>query len=79
MINQQSMFDRCMRVGELMSPTKIMLLKKIGCLPVVEGGRLVGLLSDTDCLRLLSALLAMRARRLHEAGKGNDNGYDCSE
>ena len=36
----------------------LMLDKKIGCLPVVEGGRLIGLLSESDCLRLLARLLA---------------------
>jgi CBS domain-containing protein len=36
----------------------VMLRERIGCLPVVDGGRLVGLLSETDCLRFLGALLA---------------------
>jgi acetoin utilization protein AcuB len=36
----------------------LMLEKRIGCLPVVEDGRLIGLLSETDCLRLLGRLLA---------------------
>lgn len=35
-----------------------MLGRKIGCLPVVEHGQLVGLLSETDCLRHLSHVLA---------------------
>lgn len=30
---------------------------KFGCLPVVEGGTLVGLLSETDCLRCFRDLL----------------------
>jgi acetoin utilization protein AcuB len=34
-----------------------MLEKKIGCLPVVDGEDLVGLLSETDCLRLLARVL----------------------
>jgi acetoin utilization protein AcuB len=34
-----------------------MLDKKIGCLPVVDGDDLVGLLSETDCLRLLARVL----------------------
>lgn len=42
----------------------LMLDKKIGCLPVVEGGRLVGLLSESDCLRLLARLLAPGAGTL---------------
>jgi len=35
----------------------IMLERKIGCLPVVEGERLVGLVSETDCLRVLKHAL----------------------
>lgn len=35
-----------------------MLERRIGCLPVVDGdGRVVGVLSETDCLRLLAAHL----------------------
>ena len=36
----------------------LMVEKQIGCLPVVEEGRLIGLLSETDCLRLLGRMLA---------------------
>jgi len=36
----------------------VMVEKQIGCLPVVEEGRLIGLLSETDCLRLLGRMLA---------------------
>ena len=35
----------------------IMLDKRIGCLPVVDAGRLVGLLAESDCLRHLAHLL----------------------
>jgi CBS domain-containing protein len=35
----------------------LMIERKIGCLPVVEGGRLVGLLTETDCLRCLAHVL----------------------
>lgn len=35
----------------------MMLRERIGCLPVVEDGELVGLLSETDCLRQLSDML----------------------
>src|SRR5215471_3547253 len=31
---------------------EVMLERRIGCLPVVDGDHLVGLLSETDCLRL---------------------------
>lgn len=36
---------------------EMMLRERVGCLPVVEEGRLVGLLSETDCLRRLAELL----------------------
>ena len=35
----------------------IMLDKRIGCLPVVDDGLLVGLVSETDCLRYLVHVL----------------------
>ncbi len=35
---------------ELCEATRIMVDQKIGCLPVVEGGRLVGLITETDIL-----------------------------
>lgn len=35
----------------------LMIEKRIGCLPVIDGGKLVGLLSESDCLRYLAALL----------------------
>src|SRR5579884_1234128 len=41
----------------------IMLDKKIGCLPVVEDDRLVGLLSESDCLRYLAHLLEVAAEK----------------
>ena len=37
---------------------ELMLDKRIGCLPVVEDGKLVGLLSESDCMRHLAHLLA---------------------
>jgi CBS domain-containing protein len=36
---------------------QLMLDRRIGCLPVVDAGRLVGLLSESDCLRHLARLL----------------------
>lgn len=41
----------------LQAAVAIMVDKRIGCLPVVEDGRLVGILSETDCLRRLRTLL----------------------
>lgn len=35
----------------------LMLSRRIGCLPVVDHDQLVGLLSETDCLRHLARLL----------------------
>jgi acetoin utilization protein AcuB len=35
----------------------VMLERRIGCLPVVERDRLIGLLSETDCLQLLRRML----------------------
>ena len=40
-----------------------MLAKRIGCLPVVENEALVGLLSETDCLRFLARVLNISAIR----------------
>jgi acetoin utilization protein AcuB len=39
------------------SAVELMLAKKIGCLPVVEHGKVVGLLGESDCLRHLARLL----------------------
>jgi len=39
----------------------LMMEQVIGCLPVVDDGRLVGLLSESDCLRLLARLLRPHA------------------
>jgi len=41
----------------LQTAVGIMVDKRIGCLPVVEDGRLVGLLTETDCLSRLRTLL----------------------
>jgi CBS domain-containing protein len=41
----------------LREAVEAMLEKRIGCLPVVEDGTLLGLLSETDCLRHLGRLL----------------------
>ena len=36
----------------------IMLAKHVGCLPVVDDDKVVGILSETDCLRHLARVLA---------------------
>jgi CBS domain-containing protein len=38
---------------------ELMLRHRIGCLPVLEHGKLVGLVSETDCLRHLARLLGI--------------------
>ncbi|HKA30696.1 MAG TPA: CBS domain-containing protein [Candidatus Binatia bacterium] len=38
---------------------EMMLAHRIGCLPVVEHGKLVGLVSETDCLRYLAHVLGI--------------------
>jgi CBS domain-containing membrane protein len=43
--------------ASMRSAIELMLEKKIGCLPVVADGKLVGLLSESDCLRYLAHLL----------------------
>jgi CBS domain-containing protein len=42
---------------DLRHAVEMMLRERIGCLPVVEDGRLVGLLTESDCLRHLAELL----------------------
>jgi CBS domain-containing protein len=36
---------------------EVMITRKIGCIPVTEDGKLVGLLTETDCLGYLRDLL----------------------
>ena len=35
---------------------RLMMEKKIGCLPVLEGAKLVGLVTETDMLKLVAAM-----------------------
>lgn len=47
--------------ADLASAVEMLLQRRIGCLPVAVDGRLVGLLSETDCLRHLATLLGAKA------------------
>jgi CBS domain-containing protein len=47
----------------LQTAVAIMIDKRIGCLPVVENGRLIGILTETDCLSRLRALLEIDETR----------------
>jgi CBS domain-containing membrane protein len=49
---------------ELAEAVELMVRQKYGCLPVVEQGRLVGLLTETDCLDCLLNLLKPGAAEL---------------
>ena len=43
--------------ASVLEATQRLLDGKFGCLPVVDGGKLVGLLSETDCLRCFRDML----------------------
>lgn len=43
--------------ADLGSALALMLRERVGCLPVVEDDRVIGLLSETDCLRHLAEAL----------------------
>ncbi len=45
----------------LQEAVTIMIDKRIGCVPVVEGHTLIGLLSESDCLRYLARVLELSA------------------
>lgn len=47
--------------ADLGAAIEMMLQQRVGCLPVVEDGRLVGLVSETDGLRALARLLGAHA------------------
>ncbi|MBM4269896.1 MAG: CBS domain-containing protein [Deltaproteobacteria bacterium] len=55
------------------SAAEQMLASKVGCLPVVEDGRLVGILSETDCVAYLVRVLNVDEvrRALPELTSGN--------
>ena len=41
----------------------LLLQHRVGCLPVLENGRLIGIVSETDCLRYLARLLDIDAAK----------------
>ncbi len=41
----------------------LMVDKRIGCVPVLDGGKLVGLVSESDCLRFMGRLLEIGDQR----------------
>jgi CBS domain-containing protein len=43
--------------ADLADAAELMVRERVGCLPVVEDDRLVGLLTETDCLRELTRVL----------------------
>ncbi len=47
--------------ANLITAAERMTEERIGCLPVVEGGRLIGVITETDLFRALKSLLAERA------------------
>lgn len=40
--------------ADVQAAAKLMLTKKIGCLPVVDSGKLVGLVSESDIIRIVA-------------------------
>ena len=44
----------------LKSAVDRMIAKKIGCLPVVQDGKLLGILTETDCLQVLASALVTK-------------------
>ena len=54
---KEVMTDEVVTIGpdeDVKVAARIMLERKIGCLPVVDSGKLVGLLSESDFLRLVA-------------------------
>jgi acetoin utilization protein AcuB len=60
--------------ASLQSAVRLMIDRQCGCLPVVEGGKLVGLLSESDCLVRLAQLLdaSETKKALPELGPESD-------
>jgi acetoin utilization protein AcuB len=80
------------RVAELMSEdltivspdasvedaASLLVVKKIGCLPVLDGDRLVGIVTETDLLAVLVELLGLltQSTRLDVAVSGGADAYE---
>ncbi len=80
------------RVGELMSEdlttvgpdalveeaASLLVVKKIGCLPVITDGRLVGIVTETDLLAVLVELLGLltQSMRLDVGVAGGPDAYE---
>lgn len=47
--------------ADIVEAVDLLASGRLGCLPVVENSRLVGILTETDCLRYLSDLLKTAA------------------
>jgi acetoin utilization protein AcuB len=45
------MLEAILADASVKEAARLMVEKKIGCLPVVEGGSLIGLVTETDILR----------------------------
>jgi acetoin utilization protein AcuB len=56
----------------------LLVVKKIGCLPVLEGERLVGIVTETDLLAVLVELLGLisQSTRLDVAVPGGPDAYE---
>ena len=53
---KEIMTEKVITIGsgvDVKAAARLMLKKKIGCLPVVDGGELVGLISESDVIRIV--------------------------